>query len=129
MQIHLLYLKITSATNINSDVGIFKCMTASKCLLTAAPASMSGNGLHMKCTKTTAYCVILIHFRRASSILFVYLLNERSCRSFSGTLLNSAIDFSLRVPQKSMRIANLNLNFSCSLLSLQDPRLFSYENA
>jgi hypothetical protein len=62
MQIHLLYRKITNTENINSDLGIFKYITASKFLISEAVACVSGNYLHIKCANTVAYCVILIHF-------------------------------------------------------------------
>jgi hypothetical protein len=74
MQIHLrvFYRKITNANNKNADLEIFKYMTASKYLISEAVACMWGNYLHIKCTNIVAYCVILIHFRSNSWILFFY---------------------------------------------------------
>jgi hypothetical protein len=66
IQIHLLYRKITNTNNKNSNFGIFKYMTASKYLISEAVACMSVNYLHISCTNTVAYCVILIHFRSNS---------------------------------------------------------------
>jgi hypothetical protein len=63
MQIHILRRNTTNTNNKKLDLRIFTYMIVTKHLISEAVACMSWNYLHIKCTNTVAYCVILIHFR------------------------------------------------------------------
>jgi hypothetical protein len=113
MQIHLLRCTTTNTNNKNLDLGIFKYMIAAKHLISEAVACMSWNYLHIKCKNTVAYCVILIHFRSNSWILFVY----SAARKALYVDLRNPVEFFCRFwlkacLRKSIQIAKVNRNFS-----------------